>query len=134
VKQNDNVSHFSLKDRALDTGEITHRERQHRRLEYWDRVRQYIDSRTFTGRTVISSVTMGVKIVKTINDRDRKRRVEIYKRSDGSFGFAEWQFGTEEQSWYPVGRYSHAIIDTLENAEKEARSRVRWLADEAEER
>jgi hypothetical protein len=81
-----------------------------------------------------SSVTMGVKIVKTINDRDRKRRVEIYKRSDGSFGFAEWQFGTEEQSWYPVGRYSHAIIDTLENAEKEARSRVRWLADEAEER
>lgn len=28
----------NMESRALDTGEITHRERQHRRLEYWDRV------------------------------------------------------------------------------------------------
>ena len=73
---------------------------------------------------------MGMKIVKTINDRTGKRRVEIYQRADGSFGFEEWQFGIEEQSWFPFGRYSYAVIDTLENAEREARSRVSWLADE----
>jgi len=40
-------------------------------------------------------------------------------RADGFFGFEEWRFGTEEQCWFPVGRYSCAIIDTLENAEIE---------------
>jgi hypothetical protein len=76
---------------------------------------------------------MGAKIVKTIMDGTGQRRVEIYQRTDGSFGFEEWRFGTEdeEQCWFPVGRYSCAIIDTLENAEKEARSRVYWLADES---
>ena len=76
---------------------------------------------------------MDTKIVKTINDRSGKRRVHVYQRSDGSFGFEEWKFAQEEQCWYPVGRYSHAVIDTLENAEREATSRVHWLANEAAE-
>ena len=74
---------------------------------------------------------MTAKTLKTITDRSGKRRVDIYQRTDGSFGFEDWEFGSKEGSWYPVGRYSHAAIDTLENAEKEARSRIQWLADES---
>jgi len=73
------------------------------------------------------------KIVKTIHDRSGSRRVEIYKRPDGTFGFEEWRFGIEEQCWRPFGFYSYAVIDTVETAEREARSRVGWLANESNE-
>jgi len=71
---------------------------------------------------------MNEKILKTIDDRSGTRRVQIYQRANGSFGFEEWRFGIEEQCWYPVSRYSSAVIDTFENAEREARSKVAWLA------
>jgi hypothetical protein len=74
---------------------------------------------------------MKEQILKTINDRSGTRQVKIYQRADGTFGFEEWRFSVEEQRWYPLGRYSPAVIDTLENAEREARSRVAWLADRA---
>ncbi len=70
--------------------------------------------------------------VKTYFSGDRRRKVEIFRRDDGTFGFEEWKYGHEEQSWYPSGYYSYAIIDDLEHAIAEARGRVAWLAcDEA---
>lgn len=70
---------------------------------------------------------MSDEVVKTINDPRGGRRVEIYRRANGTFGFEEWKYGVDEKAWFPVGRYSYAIIDTLERAEQEARSRVDWL-------
>ena len=66
--------------------------------------------------------------VKTIGHPDGRRRVDIYQRPNGTFGFEELEYGVEEQAWYPVGRYSYAVIDTQERAESEARSRVAWLS------
>ena len=66
---------------------------------------------------------------KTFVKPDGTRRVDIFQRDDKTFGFEEFEFGVEENSWYPKGRYSVAIIDTFENAIREAKSRVRWLAD-----
>jgi hypothetical protein len=76
---------------------------------------------------------MNETTLKTIDDRTGTRRVQIYQRANGSFGFEEWRFGIEEQCWFPTGRYSYAMIDTFENAEKEARSRVAWLAEQVDE-
>ena len=67
------------------------------------------------------------EVVMTIDDPRGGRRVEIYRRSDGRFGFEEWAYGADERAWYPVGRFSYAVIDTLERAEQEAGSRVSWL-------
>ena len=66
---------------------------------------------------------------RTFVKSDRTRRVDIFQREDKTFGFEELEFGREENSWYPVGRYSLAIINSFENAIREARSRVRWLAE-----
>jgi len=43
-------------------------------------------------------------------------RLPIYQRTDVTFGFEQWRFDTEEQCWRPFGRYSCAVIDTLEKA------------------
>ena len=71
------------------------------------------------------------KVERTFLNKDRTRKVEIYQRADGTFGFEELKYGQEEQAWFPVGRYSFAVIDTLEHALKEAVSRVSWLENEA---
>jgi hypothetical protein len=67
------------------------------------------------------------RVVKTLDDPGGGRRVEIYQRVNGTFGFEEWTFGVDENAWYPSGRYSYAVIDTLEKAEQEARCRIAWL-------
>ena len=66
-------------------------------------------------------------VLKTLSDPQGGRPVEIYQRANGTFGFEEWTYGVNEKAWYPSGRYSYAVIDTLEKAEQEARSRIAWL-------
>jgi len=63
-------------------------------------------------------------IQKTFLNPDCSRKVEIFQRSDETFGFEEMRFRLEENAWFPVGKYSVAIIDSLENAIKEATERV----------
>jgi hypothetical protein len=71
------------------------------------------------------------KVERTFWNKDGTRKVEIYRRPDGTFGFEELKYGQEEQSWFPVGMYSFAVVDSLEHAIKEAESRVSWLINEA---
>jgi hypothetical protein len=71
-----------------------------------------------------------VNIVKeTFWNLDRTRTVEVFQRDDHTYGFMEWRFWEDEKAWVPEGRYSHAIIDTLEHAIREAQERVRWLSE-----
>lgn len=71
------------------------------------------------------------EIKQTFVKSDGTRKVEIFRRADGTFGFEELKFGQEEGVWFPVGKYSLAIIGSLDNAVKEAKGRVSWLAAEA---
>ena len=64
---------------------------------------------------------------------DGTRRVEIFQRENKTFGFEELEFGSEENSWYPVGEYSLAIIDSVDNAIREAAGRVSWLRNDSPE-
>lgn len=71
---------------------------------------------------------MSYQVVKTIHNPQGNRRVELFQRRDGTFGFQEWAYAADEGAWLPFGRYSIAVIDTLERAEQEARGRIAWLA------
>lgn len=64
--------------------------------------------------------------IKTIYDEPDVRRVIIFRRDDGSFGFEDQHY-CDEQCWIPTGRYSESFCDSAERAEAEARSRVHWL-------
>jgi hypothetical protein len=68
---------------------------------------------------------------KTFLNSDGTRKVEVFQRPDNTFGFEELKFWQEEQAWLPIGKYSIAIIDSLECAIKEAKGRVAWLSHEA---
>ena len=65
--------------------------------------------------------------VRTIFNSDRTKRVVIFRRDDGTFGFEELRPGEGESGWIPHGRYSVSFTDCEEAALAEARSRVRWL-------
>jgi hypothetical protein len=74
-------------------------------------------------------------IVKELVARDGKRKVQIFRRHDGSFGFDSLRFSEEplERCWISHGRFSECIAPSPEIAEREARGRVDWLRDEGDD-
>jgi hypothetical protein len=65
--------------------------------------------------------------VETIVHADGTRRVEIFQRRDGSFGFEELHLIEPERAWVPSGYYSNSFCASAEVARREARARVSWL-------
>jgi hypothetical protein len=74
---------------------------------------------------------MANETVKTLEHSDGLRRVDVFVRSNGTFGFTELVWDAEDRAWCPFGRYSDAVCDSAELAESEARGRVSWLAARA---
>ena len=68
---------------------------------------------------------------KTFTNLDGSHKAVIFERLDGTFGFEELAFDQDECAWIPFGRYSNAIVDTLDNAINEAKSRIAWLLNDA---
>jgi hypothetical protein len=70
-----------------------------------------------------------MKTLETIYDDSRKRRVIVFQRDDGSFGFDEERFSDEplEMAWLPYG--PDCRCDSAERALSEAHGRVPWLAE-----
>jgi len=59
---------------------------------------------------------MGGQVVESIFNADGTRRVDIYERGDGTFGFEEFRFGEEEQGWLPSGCYTTSFTANLGDA------------------
>ena len=70
---------------------------------------------------------------KTFTKLDGSRKAEIFERADGTFGFEELAYADDEAAWFPFGKYSIAIIDSMDHALSEAVGRIAWLSDEAEQ-
>jgi hypothetical protein len=59
---------------------------------------------------------------------DLEWRVSLFNNSDGTFGFQEWKFDEPEDSWILTGGGQGSRLSTLEDAVREARMRITWLA------
>jgi hypothetical protein len=70
-------------------------------------------------------------ILKEFVAADGKKKVQIFQRNDGSFGFESLRFSDDpmEMCWFPDGRFSVCIAESQEIAEREARGRVEWMHD-----
>jgi hypothetical protein len=70
--------------------------------------------------------------IKEIVSRDGRRKVVIFRRDDGSYGFESLQFSDvpEELCWIPSGKFSACHVADETTAETEARGRVEWLREE----
>jgi hypothetical protein len=74
-------------------------------------------------------------VVKELMSQDGARKVQIFRRDDGTFGFDAWRFSDNslEMCWIPYGQYPECVAPTPEIAEREARGRVEWLRDEKDQ-
>jgi len=75
--------------------------------------------------------------VKSITNADGKMRIDFFKRDDGHFVFVEMRRNTRDnpndiwsdpESWSPLPGPS-SIFETLEIAEREAKSQIAWLQE-----
>jgi hypothetical protein len=73
-------------------------------------------------------------VVKELVSQDGKRKVEIFRRGDGTCGFQTLKFSDDplEMSWIQTGRYSECVAPDEVAAETEARSRVEWLTEQTD--
>lgn len=72
-----------------------------------------------------------VRTLRSIVRADQKRKVELVRRSDGSFGFEEWEFfDNEGGSWGPTRIGAGSRCASIDEALREAKERVEWLAAE----
>ncbi len=73
------------------------------------------------------------ELLKELLSPDGKRKIEVFRREDGTFGFSVWALTEDylgEMYWFDEKRDSKCIADTAERAEAEARGRVSGLWNE----
>jgi hypothetical protein len=71
-------------------------------------------------------------VIETVVSERGDRKVEIYRRDNGTFGFDEYIWDEEDRAWCQLGGgiHSYAVIDTLERSIAEAKARVSWPVPE----
>ena len=68
-------------------------------------------------------------VMRSIESPDGRCCVDIFRRPDARFGFAEYRREPEDaDGWRPTGIRTDAGLATAEAALAEARRRVPWLA------
>ena len=66
-------------------------------------------------------------VVRSINNSDESRCVDIFQREDNSFGFEEYRRDTEtNEGWYKVGFFSDNFFSSEDEAYKTAFKNVFW--------
>lgn len=69
-------------------------------------------------------------VVASLEDADAMRCVDVFRRTDGSFGFEEFRRDIEDRgAWTPVRYFSAQAFATSDAALAAARRAVRWLAE-----
>jgi hypothetical protein len=69
------------------------------------------------------------RVLRSLENHAADRCVDIFVRSDGTFGFEECRRDYEDANeWFPLDKYSGLIFDSEQGALAEARVRVLWLA------
>ena len=70
-----------------------------------------------------------LKVLNSLENYAGDHCVDIFVRTDGTFGFEEYRRDPEDASgWFSLHRYSRQVFSTAENALAEAKSRVAWIA------
>jgi hypothetical protein len=68
--------------------------------------------------------------VNVLHDKSGYYRVVIFKRDNETFGFDEWKFSDEEDSWLLCKKQTETVVSTYEDALREAVDRVAWIKQE----
>ena len=68
-------------------------------------------------------------VVLSINNFDKSRCIDIFKREDNSFGYEEYRRDLEtNEGWYTVGFLEHLKFTNEEEAYTNACNNILWLS------
>jgi len=68
-------------------------------------------------------------VIHSLETQDHSKCVDIFQRSDSTFGFEEFRRDIEDTSgWFPTGRYSNTIFSSAEAALEKAKDLVPWIS------
>jgi len=68
------------------------------------------------------------RVLASLENREADRCVDIFVRTDGTFGFEECRRDYEDAGrWFPLDKYSKLVFATQAGALAEANARVLWL-------
>ena len=66
----------------------------------------------------------------SINNYEKNKCVDIFKRKDNSFGFEEFRRDFESNTgWFCIGNYSEISFNSEKEATEEATRKIIWLKD-----
>ena len=69
-------------------------------------------------------------VFRSIENGDHDRCVDLFRRSDGTFGFEEYRRDIEDQrGWFAIGFYRDKTFDTEVAALTAALASVSWLGE-----
>ena len=69
-------------------------------------------------------------VVKSVNNADGSRCVDVFRRADGSYGFEEYRRDAEDaRGWFPVGGYGGSTWRSEADAWRAAVAAIPWVAD-----
>jgi hypothetical protein len=72
-----------------------------------------------------------IKVLKSLENSTGDHCVDIFVRTDGTFGFEEYRRDPEDgRGWFSLHRFSNQVFATAEDALAQAKSRVEWLVVE----
>jgi hypothetical protein len=70
------------------------------------------------------------KVLTSLENPAGDRCVDVFVRTDGTFGFEEHRRDAEDcGGWFPLHRYSHLVFSTAEGALAQAKSKVEWMVE-----
>ena len=68
-------------------------------------------------------------VTHSLEAQDHSKCVDIFQRSDSTFGFEEFRRDIEDTSgWFPTGRYSNIVFSSAEAALEKAKDLVPWIS------
>jgi hypothetical protein len=68
------------------------------------------------------------KVLRSINNEDASRCVDVFRRPDGSIGFEEYRRDQEDnRGWFPIGGHAARVFESEGAALEAAKAEVVWL-------
>jgi hypothetical protein len=69
-------------------------------------------------------------VVRSVNNADGSRCVDIFRRANGTYGFEEYRRDPEDsRGWFAVGGFAGKVWPSETEAWSDALSRVAWLEE-----
>jgi len=70
------------------------------------------------------------RVLKSINNEDESRCVDIFLRGDNTVGFEEFRRDIEDNhGWFPIGFFGDLVFDCEGEAMGQAVLKVKWLKE-----